>query len=90
MTDPKLSAAAQTILDAVSDEYKNWVFLEYDDENPLAFEKGVGKMAAAAIRALTAHGELVEVCVSPGRLEIDEFIRCRDLFVIADELQDAQ
>ena len=47
-----LSPGAQEVLAAVSDEYRALVFLEYDDENPFAFEKPVSKIAAAAIRAL--------------------------------------
>ena len=94
MTDSKLSAAAQTILDAVSDEYKNWVFLEYDDENPLAFEKGVGKMAAAAIRELAD-----QVMPKPIRLPRNSYAegaydqRINDhqrLLAIATELENAQ
>ena len=55
-----LSPAAQAVLDAVSDEYRTLVFLEYDDENPFAFEKPVSKIAAAAIRAVASQMEFVQ------------------------------
>ena len=47
-----LSPAAQAVLDAVSDKYRTFVFIEYDDENPFAVKNPVSKIAAAAIRAL--------------------------------------
>ena len=47
-----LSTSAQAVLDAVSDKYRTFVFIEYDDENPFAVKNPVSKIAAAAIRAL--------------------------------------
>ena len=47
-----LSPAAQAVLDAVSDKYRTFVFIEYDDENPFALKNPASKIAAAALRAL--------------------------------------
>ena len=50
-----LSPAAQAVLDAVSDKYRTFVFIEYDDENPFALKNPASKIAAAALRALAHH-----------------------------------
>lgn len=46
-----LSPAAQAVLDAVSDKYRTFVFIEYDDKNPFALKNPASKIAAA-LRAL--------------------------------------
>ena len=42
---------------------------------------------AAALRALTEHGEAMEICMAPGCFDFDEAVRCRDMEVIAAKLE---
>lgn len=45
---------------------------------------------AAALRALTEHGEAMEIRMAPGCFDFDEAVRCRDMEVIAAELAGQQ
>ena len=42
---------------------------------------------AAALRALTEHGEAMEIRMAPGCFDFDEAVRCRDMEVIAAKLE---
>ena len=84
-----LSPAAQAVLDAVSDEYRTFVFIEYDDENPFAVKNPVSKIAAAAIRAL-ADQVTPSDAVEP-RNNLPMAMECQriraDILAIATELE---
>jgi hypothetical protein len=72
----ELSHAAQAVLDAFNS------VPYYPDEN----DEG---MLAAALRALAARGEAVEIRTGEGMAEFDDVIRTSDIVAIAAELDGA-
>ena len=84
-----LSSAAQAVLDAVSDKYTTFVFIEYDDKNPFALKNPVSKIAAAAICALADQVVPEQGCPIYGLTEREnerQQVRSR-LLAIATELE---
>lgn len=77
MTQP-LSPAAQAVWTA---------FLDHSvmDETPADLPA-----LSAALRALAARGEAVEIRTGEGMAEFDDVIRTSDILFIADELEGAQ
>ena len=75
MTD--LSPAAQSVLDAY-----------YTEADRLDREVSHEEMLAAALRALAARGEAVEIRTGEGMAEFDDVIRTSDIVAIANELDE--
>ena len=87
-----LSPAAQAVLDAVSDKYRTFVFIEYDDENPFAVKNPVSKIAAAALRALAEQVVPEQGCPIYGltKREHERQQVRSEILAIATELENAQ